>query len=195
MTRRAGGPHATRPTWQTAGATVVGFVVVLWAIEVVDTVASHRLDQYGVRPRTDEGLLGIVVAPLLHSGWTHLEANSVPALVLGFLVLVTGLRRGLIATAVIWVFCGVGVWLLGPAHTNHIGASGLVFGWLVLVMIRGFLARHVGEIALGVAVFVVYGSLLWGVLPGEPGISWQGHLFGALGGVVAAVVTRPRARH
>ncbi len=144
------------------------------------------MQQYGVRPRSDEGLLGIAFAPLLHGDWTHIESNTVPALVLGFLVLASGIVRGLEATAIIWLVAGVGVWVLAPGDTNHIGASGLIFGWLVYLMVRGIWTRRFAELLLGVVLFLVYGSLLLGVLPGQPGISWQGHLFGALGGALAA---------
>ncbi|WP_134766811.1 rhomboid family intramembrane serine protease [Nocardioides sp. 1609] len=171
-----------------------GFVALLWLIEIIDALADHRLDQYGVRPRSDEGLVGILVAPLLHGGWLHLEANTLPALVLLFLVLVTGVARGLQATAVIWVVGGLGVWLVAPSDTVHLGASVLVFGWLVHLVLRGVFNRRVREILLGVALLVVYGSVLLGVLPGEPGISWQGHLFGALGGALAAFLLAERER-
>lgn len=175
-----------RPTWQIAGATVLGFVALLYVLEAIDTAANHKLDEYGVEPRSAHGLLGIVFAPVLHGGWGHLEANTVPTLVLGFLVLVGGLVRGLEATAIIWVVGGVGVWLVAPSDTIHLGASVLIFGWVVYLVVRGFWTRRLGELALGVVVFLVYGSVLLGVLPGEPGISWQGHLFGALGGALAA---------
>ncbi|GAA4820771.1 rhomboid family intramembrane serine protease [Nocardioides caeni] len=182
----------SRPEWQVAGVVTAGFVVVLWAIEVVDVLASHRLDGWGIEPRSAEGLLGIVAAPLLHGGWGHLIANTVPALVLGFLVLASGLRRGLIATAVIWLLGGLAVWLVAGGNSVHIGASGLVFGWLTYLIVQGFVDHKPGEIAIGVVVFLVYGGVLWGVLPGQPGVSWQGHLFGAVAGVVAAVLVSER---
>ncbi|WP_193605609.1 rhomboid family intramembrane serine protease [Nocardioides dongkuii] len=179
-------PRSSTPVWQQALAVVGGFVVLLWALEVVDTASGHQLDGYGVRPRDDEGLVGILFAPLLHGGWGHLSANTVPVLVLGFLVLATGLTRGLAATGVIWVVGGLGTWLVAPANTVHLGASVLVFGWLTYLVVRGFVNRRGGEIALGIVVLLVWGGLLWGVLPGAAGVSWQGHLFGAVGGVVAA---------
>jgi membrane associated rhomboid family serine protease len=175
-----------RPVWVSAAAITVGFVVLLWVIEGVDTVLGHRLDGEGVRPRDDEGLLGVVLAPLLHGGWDHLGANTLPVLLLGFLVLLSGIARGLAVTAVIWVVGGLGTWLVAPPGTIHLGASVLIFGWLVYLILRGFFARRAGEIALGVVLLVLFGSVLWGVLPGQPGISWQGHLFGAVGGGLAA---------
>lgn len=185
-------PGAQRPAWQVAGAAAVAFVALLWVIEVVDVAASHRLDGWGIRPRSGEGLLGILAAPLLHGGWDHLGANTVPALVLGFLTLVTGIARGLAATAIIWLAGGLAVWLVAGGSSVHIGASGLVFGWITYLVVQGFVDRKAWEIVIGLAVLVVYGGVLWGVLPGQPGISWQGHLFGAVAGVLAAVVLSER---
>ena len=174
------------PAWQEAALGIVAFTALLWLIEIVDAAADHRLDQYGVQPRSDEGLLGILLAPLLHGGWDHLSANSVPVLVLGFLTLASGILRGLAATG------GVGVWLVAGSNSYHIGASGLVFGWIVYLAIRGIVNRQLWEILLGVAVLFVYGGVLWGVLPRPPGVSWQGHLFGAVGGAIAAVLVSHR---
>ncbi|MEV4999759.1 rhomboid family intramembrane serine protease [Nocardioides sp. LML1-1-1.1] len=182
----------TRPPWQVAGVATAAFVVLLWGIEVLDVAASHRLDGWGIRPRDGEGLLGILAAPLLHGGWEHLAANTVPALVLGFLTLATGVARGLAATAVIWLLGGLAVWLVAGSGSVHIGASGLIFGWITYLAVQGFVDRKPAEILIGLVVLVVYGSVLWGVLPGTPGVSWQGHLFGAIAGVLAAVVVSER---
>ena len=172
--------------WTAAGGLALGFVALLWLLEIVDAASGYNLDDDGVRPRSTVGLLGIVFAPLLHAGWAHLEANTLPALVLFFLVLLGGIGRGLAATGVIWVVSGIGVWLVAPANTVTIGASGLIFGWLVYLVLRGFFTGRPGQILLGVVLFLLYGGLLWGVLPGQPGVSWQGHLFGAVGGGLAA---------
>lgn len=183
-----------RPVWQVAGVGVLGFVALLWAIEAVDVAASHRLDGWGIRPRSDEGLLGILTAPLLHGGWDHLVANTVPALVLGFLTLATGLARGLAATAIIWLVGGLAVWLVAGSNSVHIGASGLIFGWISYLVVQGFVDRKSSEILIGVVVLIGYGSVLLGVLPGQPGVSWQGHLFGAVAGVLAALAVSERGR-
>ncbi len=180
-------PGADRSsTWVTAAVLSGAFVVLLYAIELADVIADNRLDRLGVEPRSADGLWGILFAPLLHSGWTHLEANTLPALLLGFLVLFSGISRGLQATAVIWVVGGIGVWLVAPTNSIHLGASVLIFGWLVYLIVRGIWTRRIGQILLGLLLFFLYGSLLLGVLPGQPGISWQGHLFGAVGGGLAA---------
>ncbi|HYJ28455.1 MAG TPA: rhomboid family intramembrane serine protease [Nocardioides sp.] len=181
-------------TWAQAGAWSAGFVVVLWVTEVVDTVLGGSLDDEGIRPGSTDGLLGIVFAPLLHVGFGHLVANTVPLLVLGFLVLLSGLRRGLAVTAVVWLVGGLGTWLFGGVGTVHLGASGVVFGWLAYLLVRGFFTRHPVEVLVGVGVLLVYGGMLLGVLPGTPGISWQGHLFGAVGGFAAARVLTTRQR-
>jgi len=190
----AAGFGAVRQVWLRAGALISGFVLMLWTIEGIDALDSRNYDQSGIQPREADGLWGILWAPLLHNGWDHLISNTVPVLVLGFLVLAAGIGRGLVATAIIWAVAGVGTWLTGGDNTVHIGASALVFGWLTFLILRGWFARSAWQIALGLAVLVFYGSLLWGVLPGQDGISWQGHLFGAVGGVVAAWAPHRRQR-
>ena len=141
--------------------------------------------------------MGIIFAPLLHSNWDHLIANTIPALILGFLMTLAGLSRFIFATAIIWILGGFGTWLIGnigthcpyvgvSCETNHIGASGLIFGWLAFLIVFGFFTRTVWEIVVGVVVLFIYGGVLLGVLPGTPGVSWQGHLCGAVAGVIAA---------
>lgn len=174
------------PRWVTAVTVIGAFVALLYAIELVDVVLDNRLDQEGVQPRETDGLLGIVFAPLLHAGWGHLMANTVPALVLGFLILLSGTGTWAGVTAMVWVVGGVGTWLTGQPNSVHIGASVLIFGWLVYLLLRGFFSRKPGQILVGVAILVMYGGVLLGVVPGQEGISWQGHLFGALGGALAA---------
>jgi len=173
-------------SWVRAAGVVAAFVALLWLVEIVDAVTAGSLDRYGIEPRTQEGLVGILTAPLLHSGWTHLEANSVPLLILAFLVAAASTARlfGVLAWA--WLVSGIGVWLVGPPNSVTVGASGLVFGLLTYTMVVGFLERRPIGILIGVGVFLVYGSVLLGALPGDPGVSWQGHLFGAVGGVLAA---------
>lgn len=180
------------PRWRSAATVVVCFVALLWAIEAVDTLVGGRLDNGGVRPRDDEGAIGILLAPLLHVGWGHLIANTVPVLVLGFLVLAADLTRGIAVTLVIWFVGGAGTWLIAPDHTIHLGASTLIFGWLVHLILRGVFSLRIGEILLGLVLVVAYGGVLWGVLPGQTGVSWQSHLFGAIGGALAAWWFRQR---
>lgn len=187
------GPNL-RPIWQRAALWIGSFVALLYGIEAVDSVMPANLDAAGVEPRTADGLWGVVFAPLLHADWAHLSANTVPALVLGFLVLLSGIGRGVAATAIIWVVGGLGTWLIAGSGDTHVGASTLIFGWLTYLITRGVFNRSGGQILIGVIVLFVYGGMLWGVLPSAPWISWQGHLFGAIGGVLAAWVLSGDAR-
>ncbi len=182
-----------RPAWQPAAMAIGAFVVMLWLIEIIDVASGSRVEQAGIEPRSVDGLSGILFAPILHDDWTHLIGNTIPVLVLGFLVLLSGLGRGLMATGIIWVVGGIGTWLTGGVG-NHIGASILIFGFIAYLLTRGFFTRKLGQLAIGVVVFIVYGGALWGVLPSAPNVSWQGHLFGAIGGVVAAWVLSADAR-
>jgi membrane associated rhomboid family serine protease len=181
-----------RPVWMVGGATIITFVALLYLIEAWDQVTGEHLDNNGIRPLETDGLTGILFAPLLHANWGHLAANTVPALVLGFLVTLAGMSRFIWATVIIWIFGGLGTWLIGnigaPAgvETNHIGASGLIFGWLTFLIVFGFFTRHAWQIVTGIVVLFVYGGILWGALPGTFGVSWQGHLCGGIAGVVAA---------
>lgn len=187
-------PATRPPDSRRAGLVAVGLMAALmWVLEVVDVLLDGRLDRLGIEPRDADGLSGVVLAPFLHGGFGHLVANTVPLLVLGALVALAGLRRVLVVTAIVTLVGGIGTWLVGPASTVHLGASILVFGYAAYLVARGFFDRRLGSLAVGVVVAVVYGSgLLLGLLP-RPGVSWQGHLFGALGGLLAArVLSRPR---
>lgn len=174
-----------RATWQRAAIVIAAFVAVLWVIEIVNASGADLTDD-GIRPRQLSGLWGVLWAPLLHASFTHLESNTIPLLVLGFLVLLGGLARFGAVTATVWLVSGIGVWLLGGTNTVVVGASGLAFGWLAYIIVRGVFTRSLVQIALGLVILVVYGGLLWGVLPGASGVSWQAHLFGAVGGILAA---------
>ncbi|MCT9935015.1 rhomboid family intramembrane serine protease [Planotetraspora sp. A-T 1434] len=176
------------------GSAIVMFVLVsaMWAIEVVDYVEDGRLDRYGIVAHEPDGLAGILFAPFLHAGFAHLMANSVPLLILGFLAAIRGLGRFLAASLLIIVVSGLGVWFTSPPNTLTVGASGLVFGYFGYVVARGLFDRRALDILLGVVVAVLYYSILWGALPSQPGISWQGHLFGLIGGVLAAWLLRRR---
>jgi membrane associated rhomboid family serine protease len=166
--------------------TMLAFTGVLYASEAVDSALGNSLDDDGIIPRQVNGLDGVLWAPLLHGGWGHLLANTLPVLLLGFLAMAGGVGQFIAVTATIWIVAGLGTWLTGGDGTVHIGASGLVFGWLTFLLVRGFFARSFGQIVLAVVLFMAYGGTLLGVLPGEQGISWQAHLFGAVGGLLAA---------
>ncbi|SES37800.1 Rhomboid family protein [Actinokineospora terrae] len=165
---------------------VGGFAALLYLIEFLDAVLPADLDQFGIIARDSSGLDGILWAPLLHSGWGHLVSNTLPLVVLAFLAMANGLSQWIAVTATIWLVSGAGVWLTANPGTVTVGASGLCFGWLLFLLVRGLFTRSVLHIALALVLLGYWGTMLFGVLPGDPGISWQGHLFGALGGVLAA---------
>ncbi|GGO06005.1 rhomboid family intramembrane serine protease [Microbispora rosea subsp. aerata] len=171
---------------------MIALVCVMWAIEIVDYVQNGRLDRYGIVAHETDGLPGILFAPFLHAGFGHLMANSLPLLILGCLAAIRGIGRFLAASLVIVLVSGLGVWFTSPPNTLTIGASGLVFGYFGYVVARGLFDRRALDIVLGVVVAVLYYSILWGALPTQPGVSWQGHLFGLIGGVIAAWLLRRR---
>lgn len=165
---------------------VAGGVSVMWAQEIADQALNANWDRFGIRPRNLDGLEGILASPFLHDGFGHLIANSVPLLVLGVTIALAGLSRLLAVTAIAALVGGVGTWLFAPANTNHIGASGIVFGFATYLLARGVFSRRLTHLAVGALVAFVYGgALLSGLIP-TAGVSWQGHFFGGLGGVVAA---------
>ncbi len=166
-------------------AVVAALLAVMWAVEVIDLLPSTDLDRWGVRPRSLRGLFGVALAPFLHSGFGHLFANTIPFLVLGAVIAVGSVGRFLQVSLIIGLTSGLGTWLLASPGTVHIGASGLVFGYLTYLVARGFFARRILWILGGVIVLLFYGGILWGLLP-RPGVSWTGHVFGAVGGVLAA---------
>nr|WP_028662947.1 rhomboid family intramembrane serine protease [Saccharomonospora halophila] len=172
-----------------AATVAVAFVLLLYFVELVDVVlVTTDLDRNGIVARSVDGLDGIAWAPLLHAGWGHLLANTVPVMVFAFLAMSGGLARWIGVTLTIWLTAGIGVWFTAPPGTVTVGASGLAFGWLAFLLVRGLFTRSLRQLALGVVLFLLWGGMLWGVLPGAPGVSWQGHLFGAVGGVLAAWV-------
>jgi len=171
---------------QQALIVVAAMAALMWVVEIVDQVTSANLDQYGIKPHEADGLVGIVTAPFLHAGFGHLEGNTIPFLVLGATIALSGLGRVVLATVIIAVVGGLGVWLFAPTGTDHIGASGIVFGYAAYLIARGLFSRSLLHLAIGVVVIGLYGTtLLFGVAPRD-GISWQGHVFGAVGGLVAA---------
>jgi membrane associated rhomboid family serine protease len=168
-------------------AFIGGMVALMWVVQLVNAVDDYKLDpKFGLLPRHVSGLDGVVFSPFLHASWGHLIGNTVPFAVLGGIVALSGLTRLLYVTAIVAVVGGLGTWLVAPAVTT-VGASGVVFGFAGYLVARGVFTRNLLHLAGGVAVAAVFGTaLLSGLLPNNHGISWQGHLFGGIGGIVAA---------
>jgi membrane associated rhomboid family serine protease len=175
-------------------AFVAAMAGLMWLVEILDAALPWEPDRYGIQPRDGDGLAGIVAAPFLHSGFLHLIGNTFPFLVMGALIALNGLARVLAVTAIAAAVSGAGVWLAGPANSVTVGASGVVFGYATYLIARGFFDRRPIPIAVGVLVGIFWGGALLGGLLPSPGVSWQAHLFGALGGVLAARVLAPGDR-
>ena len=171
-------------------ALVLGAIVgALWLLEIADAALLHgALDGLGIRPRVLTSLPGIVLSPLLHAGFGHLLANTIPLVILGWMVMFRRTSDLLVVGLAAALASGIGVWLFGMPNTLHVGVSGVIFGLLGYLLARGYYERSVGAIGLAVVALVLYGGMLWGVLPLQQGVSWQGHLFGFVGGVVTAYV-------
>lgn len=169
---------------------VAVMVAIMWGVEIVDSLDSHNLDSWGIRPHHADRLIGILTAPFLHVSFGHLISNTVPFLVMGFAIALRGAARVLAVTAIVMLVGGLGTWLIAPSNSLHIGASGVVFGYATYLISRGAFNRSVLELAMGAVVGAIWGSaLLSGLLP-QDGISWQGHLSGGIGGVIAAAALR-----
>lgn len=176
-----------------AFVTMCAVIPVLFLVEVIDIGAGGYLDVAGgIIPHRLDGLDGVLFSPFLHAGWDHLYGNAVPLILVGTFALAGGVKRFLYSTALIMAVSGLGVWFIGSPNSVVIGASGVIFGYLGFLMLSGWYARSFGSILLSVIVTLVWGSLILGMMPGEPGISWQAHIGGFLGGVLAARTFRVR---
>lgn len=166
---------------------LLGLVGLMWGLEIINQLFfRNSLDRFGIIPRTGIGLRGILLAPWLHADFAHLLANTLPFLSLGWLVMAGGISDFFMVTVITMLVSGAGVWLFAASHTVTVGASGLIFGYLGYLLTRGYFDRRWGSLLFALFVFFLYGGLIWGVLPLVPGVSWQGHLFGFIGGIIAA---------
>lgn len=188
--RRRGAPRrGAGLDWREALAVIAVVIAGLWLVELVNIAVGRALVDYGIVPRDPAHLTGILIAPFVHLSVAHLAANTVPLAVFGWIALIGNGGRFVVATAVVVLVSGAGVWLTGPAGTVTVGASGVVFGWCGYLLLRGAIdPRHrIG----GWSLVVVAVSVGWGLLPLQSGVSWQGHLFGfAAGAACGAVLTR-----
>jgi membrane associated rhomboid family serine protease len=173
--------------------TLGGSVATLWAAFTANAAVGGAFVQYGIVPRTKDGLVGILIAPFLHANVNHLIANTIPFVIFGWLVMLRDRRHFLPVTLASVLGSGLMAWTLGAPGSVHIGASGVVFGYLGFLLLSGWYARSIASIAISVGVAVLWGGTVAGVLPGTPGVSWQGHLGGFLAGVFAARAFRKKA--
>jgi membrane associated rhomboid family serine protease len=172
---------------------MVGFLAILWIIQVINVADGYYLtDHYGIRPHDLSSLPDILTAPFLHLSWTHIEGNSGPLFIFGFLAAYRGVARFLGLTALIIVVSGLAAWFFGAAHTSDVGASGVVFGYLGYILVRGIFDRHLIDLLIG-AVMALCFAYQFSVLLPQPGIGWQDHIGGMVAGIVGGWVFRDRA--
>lgn len=161
------------------------FVALLWLILLYEYVSGNSLSEYGIYPRTLHGLIGIVAAPLLHANADHLLSNTVPLLILGSIMFY--FYRTIAFQVFFWVYLMTGVWVWAAARSNyHIGASGLVYGFIAFLFFSGIFRRDNRLMALSLFVVFLYGSSVWGIFPLVSSISFESHLLGALAGLISA---------
>ncbi|WP_299970244.1 rhomboid family intramembrane serine protease [uncultured Roseobacter sp.] len=176
------------------------FVGALWVVQALNWATGYQLNlAIGLIPRQIDGADGIIGMPFLHGSAAHLMSNTPPLLLMGALLAATATRALVVVNGIIVILGGGLVWLFGSSAI-HVGASGLVFGWFGFLIVRGLVDRSPVTLGAALVVGFLYGSIIWGVLPGQPGVSWEAHLFGALAGATAAVVIRthvhaPRIRN
>ena len=188
--------HASRAVFGIA--IVMLMLTVMWALEVIDYVSADdssdvtTLETWGIRAHHLSDLPHIFTAPFLHAGFPHLMANSLPFLVLGFLAAARSVGKFLVMNLVVIVVAGLGVWTFGPTDAVTLGASILIFGYFGYLLGRGLFERHIVDIVIAGAVALLYGTMIGGILPTTPGVSWQGHLFGLLGGLISSWLLRRR---
>lgn len=168
-------------------ATAVGIpAALMWVQEIFDSIFPLHLDRFGIHPRRLFEIWEILISPFLHVGFAHLLSNTAPFIFLGLAIALGSVKDFCYAFLVSALFSGLLVWLISPTYSVTLGMSGVIFGLLTYLLSRGFFSKKIWQICLGVVVFLIYGSILLGVLPTQIGISWQCHLGGALGGVLAS---------
>ena len=199
-------PPARRGTWDVGAgdpATVlaearkalfvmVGFLAVIWVVQLANAADHYQLIQsYGIRPRDPGSLPDLLTAPFLHVSWAHIEGNSGPLFIFGFLAAYRGVTKFFAVTAIVILTSGLGAWLTEGAHTVGVGASGVVFGYFGYIMVRGIFDRHAIDLLIG-AVMALCFAYQFSVLLPQAGIGWQAHIGGLAGGILAGWVLRER---
>ncbi|MBV9464596.1 MAG: rhomboid family intramembrane serine protease [Solirubrobacterales bacterium] len=194
-------PERKRQTQIEGIQLLAGIVALMWIVEVINSLDANKLDNDGIYPRNLGRLWGILTAPFLHAGFGHLIANTVPFVFMGLIIALRGAARLAAVTLIVILVGGLGTWLIAPSHLANgqpvvtVGASGVVFGYAAYLLVRGLFDRSALELLIGAVVGVVWGGALLASLVPHSGISWQGHLCGAIGGVVAAwLLTSRRSR-
>jgi membrane associated rhomboid family serine protease len=168
----------------------IGFVCFIWMVHLLQVISGIDLVRLGVSPRDLDGLPGILTGPMIHGSWEHLFFNSVSFLILGAIMFWFYPSIALISMIWMYLLSGIGIWIIGQTHSYHIGASGVVYGMVSFVFWSGVFRRNVKSIVLALVVLVLYAGFFEGIIPGKEGISWEGHLMGAISGILIAFLYR-----
>ena len=180
-------------SWTGALVLMVGFAGVLWVVQVLNAIDKYRLDRFGVKPRELDGLWGVGTMPFLHSSYGHLLSNTIPVVLIGWVLMLAGLNTWAMVTGLVVVGGGLLTWLVAPGDTVIVGASGLVFGWLGYLLARAYFSRRLRWIVVAVLVLIFFGTLLFGLFPTiNSDVSWQAHICGFVAGVGAGALLHPR---
>ncbi|HZC72306.1 MAG TPA: rhomboid family intramembrane serine protease [Jatrophihabitans sp.] len=191
-------PSRTEPafdpqSWTGALIVMASVGVLLWAVQLLNAADDYRLDRFGVKPRELDGLWGVLTMPFLHTSYGHMLANTVPVVLVGWVLLLSGVRTWVTVTALVVVGGGLLTWLLGPTDTVIVGASGMVFGWLGYLLARAYFSRKLRWIVVAVLVLLFFGTLLFGLFPSvNSDTAWQAHVCGFAAGVGAGALLHPR---
>lgn len=171
---------------------MLGIAAVLWIIQIINAANDYSLDRFGLRPREVDGLWGIATEPFLHGSYHHLFSNTAPLVMVGWVLMLSGLRTWLTVTGIVIVIGGAATWLVAPTGLI-VGASGLVFGWLGYLLARAYFSRKLRWIIVAVLVLFFFGTLLSSLLPSfDSNVSWQAHVCGFGAGILAGAVLHPR---
>jgi membrane associated rhomboid family serine protease len=186
-------PPFNSQSWTGALLLMGALGAILWIIQIVNAADGYDLDRFGVKPREVDGLWGLVTMPFLHASYAHMLSNTIPFVLIGWVLLLSGMRTWATVTAIVVVGGGALTWLIGPGHTVIVGASGMVFGWLGYLLARAYFSRKLKWIVVAVLVLVFFGTLLFGLFPTlNTTVSWQAHVCGFAAGIGAGALLHPR---
>jgi len=170
----------------------LAFTALLWAVRLIDIFYPADLNQFGILPRTAESLPGILFSPLLHADFIHLISNTFPVFFLLFVILFFYEKTSPHVFLTVWFLGGLLVWSFGR-NAMHIGASGLIYGFASFLVFSGIFRKNIKSILIAILIVAMYGGLVYGILPLQSWISWEGHLAGAAAGAVSAYLFRNKA--
>ena len=172
---------------------MVGFLAILWILQIFNALDNYGFNQsYGIAARDVASLPGVITAPFLHVSWAHIESNSGPLFIFGFLAAYRGVKKWLGVSVLIIIVSGLGAWLISPAGSETVGASGVIFGYLGYVLVRGIFDRHRIDIVIGLVMALCFAYQFTALVPQNDGVSWQAHVFGFAAGIVGGWFFRER---